>query len=233
MSKSISKLTGTNKVKFDNSAANAYINYLNNYDTSKVDNTIGNMENAALNFSNQLGNMGNYNFSVDASDAARQRAEQATYQAFLDKMTPQFETQTSDLQNRLINQGLTPGSEAYQRAMSDLQEEQNAATNQAAYQAVLQGQNAFTDSLNNSINAANFGNNSQQAYINLINSLLGNSVSGYENQQNIYSAGMGKAMNEYNARQQAANNRLSILNSAITGAAQAFGQASGSKKTGA
>lgn len=217
MSKSISKLTGTNKVKFDNSAANAYINYLNNYDTSKVDNTIGNMENAALNFSNQLGNMGNYNFSVDASDAARQRAEQATYQAFLDKMTPQFETQTSDLQNRLINQGLTPGSEAYQRAMSDLQEEQNAATNQAAYQAVLQGQNAFTDSLNNSINAANFGNNSQQAYINLINSLLGNSVSGYENQQNIYSAGMGKAMNEYNARQQAANNRLALTNSVISG----------------
>jgi len=84
-----------------------YQNYLNNYDTSKVDNTIGNMENAALNFSNQLGNMGNYNFSVDASDAARQRAEQATYQAFLDKMTPQFETQTSDLQNRLINQGLS------------------------------------------------------------------------------------------------------------------------------
>lgn len=217
MSKSISKLIGTNKVKFDNSAANAYINYLNNYDTSKVDNTIGNMENAALNFSNQLGNMGNYNFSVDASDAARQRAEQATYQAFLDKMTPQFETQTSDLQNRLINQGLTPGSEAYQRAMSDLQEEQNAATNQAAYQAVLQGQNAFTDSLNNSINAANFGNNSQQAYINLINSLLGNSVSGYENQQNIYSAGMGKAMNEYNTRQQAANDRLALTNSVISG----------------
>ncbi len=213
-------MSSSKKVKYDMTPYYNYQNYLNNYDTSKVDNTIGNMENAALNFSNQLGNMGNYNFSVDASDAARQRAEQATYQAFLDKMTPQFETQTSDLQNRLINQGLTPGSEAYQRAMSDLQEEQNAATNQAAYQAVLQGQNAFTDSLNNSINAANFGNNSQQAYINLINSLLGNSVSGYENQQNIFSVGSGLSNLKY--QQDMANRKgglMGALSGAINGAA--------------
>lgn len=115
---------------------------------------------------------------------------------------------------------LTPGSEAYQRAMSDLQEEQNAATNQAAYQAVLQGQNAFTDSLNNSINAANFGNNSQQAYINLINSLLGNSVSGYENQQNIFSVGSGLSNLKY--QQDMANRKgglMGALSGAINGAA--------------
>lgn len=47
-------MSSSKKVKYDMTPYYNYQNYLNNYDTSKVDNTIGNMENAALNFSNQL-----------------------------------------------------------------------------------------------------------------------------------------------------------------------------------
>ena len=213
-------MSKSKKVKYDMTPYKDYKKYLQNYDTSKVDSTIGNMESAALDYSSQLGNMGQYNFSADGSDEARQRAENAVYQSFLEKATPQFEQQTDDLQTRLINQGLTPGSEAYQRAMNDLQENQNDALSQAAYQAVLQGQDAFSQSLADEINAGSYGNSAQQNYINLINSMLANSVSGYENQQNIFSVGAGKSNLQY--QQDKANAKGGLLGGiagAISGAA--------------
>lgn len=220
-------MSKSKKVRFDTTAADNYLKYLNNYDTSKVDNTISNMENTALNFSNQLGNMGNYSFSVDGSDAARQRAEAATYQSYLDKLTPQFDQQQKDLETRLQNQGLSVGSEAYQRAMNDFLDNKNEAINQAAYNAVNQGQSSFSQSLADAMSAGNYGNTAQQGYINLINSLLGNSVSGYDNQQNIYSVGMNKALGQYNAAVQNAKNKGGLLNGLISGGASLLGDSSG------
>lgn len=209
-------MSKSKKVRYDMTPYNDYLDYLKNYDTSKVDNTISNMENTALNFSNQLGNMGNYSFSVDGSDAARQRAEAATYQSYLDKLNPQFDQQQKDLETRLQNQGLSVGSEAYQRAMNDFLDNKNEAINQAAYNAVNQGQSSFSQSLADAMSAGNYGNTAQQGYINLINSLLGNSVSGYDNQQNIFSVGTGKSNLQY--QQDKANaNRNSGLGSSIGG----------------
>ena len=48
------------------------------------------------------------------------------------------------------------------------------------------GQNAYTQSLNNSINSANFNNNAQMNYIEQIKALLEGSISGYQNQANLY-----------------------------------------------
>ena len=209
-------MSKSKKVRYDMTPYNDYLDYLKNYDTSKVDNTISNMENTALNFSNQLGNMGNYSFSVDGSDAARQRAEAATYQSYLDKLNPQFDQQQKDLETRLQNQGLSVGSEAYQRAMNDFLDNKNEAINQAAYNAVNQGQSSFSQSLADAMSAGNYGNTAQQGYINLINSLLGNSVSGYDNQQNIFSVGTGKSNLQY--QQDKANaNRNSGLGRSIGG----------------
>ena len=50
---------------------NEILKYLNNYDTTNYDNTLKNLVSYAANASNQLSNMGDYNFSVDGSDAAR------------------------------------------------------------------------------------------------------------------------------------------------------------------
>ena len=144
---------------------NEILKYLNNYDTTNYDNTLKNLVSYAANASNQLSNMGDYNFSVDGSDAARQRAEQATYQSYLDKLQPQFANQTSDLQTSLANKGISIGSEAYSRAMSDLQDSQNSALNQAAYQATLAGQNAFSNSLSDDLRSAGFSNAAQTSYI--------------------------------------------------------------------
>lgn len=195
------------------------LNYLRNYDTQTYDNTLGNMVNQAYAMSQNLGNTGNYTFSVDGSDAARQRAENATWQAYTDRLQPQFDRQTANLETRLQNQGITVGSNAYNQAMSNLQQSQNDSYNQAAYQSVLNGQNAFSSSLKDSLSAAGFGNSAQQDYINQIMSLLQGSRSGYDNAMDIYSIQNGidrrsEAASQANAREQ----EQAGLNAAITAA---------------
>ena len=155
--------------------------------------------------------MGNYNFNVNASDAARQRAEKVAYQSYLDRLTPQFANQTSDLATSLANKGIAVGSQAYSRAMTDLQNSQNDALNQAAYQSTLAGQTAYSNSLNDQINAANFSNLAQSNYIKQLLQALQNSYSGYD-----------IAMQKYNI-QNAANQRIAQNKQANADAQSAAG----------
>ncbi len=162
------------------------LNYLQNYNTTNYDNTVQNLLNNAYSMSRNLSNSGDYTYNIDGSDEARIRAENATYQAYTDRLRPQFAQQTDDLETRLQNQGITVGSDAYNRAMSNLQNTQNNAYNQAAYQSVLNGQNAFSQSLNNSALSANFGNAAKNNYLSQIISQLQLGHSGYDNAMNIY-----------------------------------------------
>jgi len=210
MSKSIGKVFGTSSVS-PYGYENNYTNYLSNYDTTNYDKTLNNLTSQALNMSQNLGDvLPQFQFTVNGSDAARQRAEQAVYQGYVDKLQPQFNQATADLQNSLVNQGLSVGSEAYQRAMTDLQNNQNSALQQAAYQSVLAGQDAFTQSLANNIDTAKFSNSARQNYIDQILSLLQNSVSGYQNQQQLYSANAAVNNRTAAANQQAYDNMLSF-----------------------
>lgn len=207
MSKSIGKIFGTGSTG-TYGYENNYTNYLQNYNTANYDNTLNNMTSAALNMSQNLGTLPAYQFSVMPSDTARQEAENATFQSYVDRLTPQYQQQTADMQTRLINQGIPVGSEAYERAMGDLQSAQNAALNQAAYQSVLNGQNAYSQSLADSINTAQFNNTAQQSYIDQILSLLTGSVSGYNNQANLYDTQRGIAARQAEAQQSGWNNML-------------------------
>lgn len=181
MSKSIGKIMGAGGAPTSMyGSENEVLKYLNNYDSSNYDNTLKNLTSYASTASNQLNNMGNYNFSVTASDDARGRAEQATYQSYIDKLQPQFSAQMADLHTSLANKGIAVGSEAYLRAMSNLNNSHNSALNQAAQQAVLDGQNAYSNSLNDQIKAATFSNDAQSNYINQLLQALQNSYSGYD-----------------------------------------------------
>lgn len=207
MSKSIGKIFGsgsTGTYGYENN----YTNYLQNYNTANYDNTLDNMTAAALNMSQNLGSLPAYQFGAAPSDTAREQAQNATFQSYVEQIVPQYQQQTTDLQTRLANQGIPVGSEAYERAMADLQGAQNAALNQAAYQSVLNGQNAYSQSLADSINAAQFSNTAQQSYIDQIMSLLQNSVSGYENQANLYNAQRGITSRQTEAQQSGWNNLL-------------------------
>jgi hypothetical protein len=204
----------------DTTAYTNYMNYLKGYDTSNVDTTLGNLTNWAANSSaNNLNNMGDYTFSVDGSDDARQRAENALYNSVVEKLTPQFERQQSNLATMLQNQGIPVGSEAYARAMGDLEEKQNDTLSQAAYQSVLGGQDAYSQSLSDEINAGTYGINAQQAYINQLLGALDGSASGYENQQNLYAAGTAKSAVDYqNALAQAKAKSGGGLGGVVSGA---------------
>lgn len=204
--------------KKDIQYAKDYVNWLQNYSTENVDNTLNNMTTWASDDSaNNMSNI-NFTFDVNASDKARQQAQDATYQAYIDKLNPQFAQQTSDLSTALQNKGLAVGSEAYQRAMNDMQDNQNEALNQAAYQSVLAGQNAYSQDLQNQINAGNFGNTAAQQYINALQSAMEGSASGYEHQQNLYAA--RKALSDLNYQNALieASNKKGGWGGAITGA---------------
>jgi hypothetical protein len=172
---------------------------------------------------NLVNTLGDYTFSVDASEDARQQAQEATYNSYMNYLQPQFEQQTSDLATSLQNKGLAVGSEAYERAMNDLQDNQNQATQQAAYQSVLAGNDAYTQDLENQINAGNFGNTAQASYINQLLSALTGSYSGYDVAMDKYSAQSNQAANNYAAAQQAANNRLALTNSLLSGGSKLLG----------
>lgn len=226
----MSSSLGTKKAKIDAAPTNDYVNWLKGYDTSGVDTTLSNLTNWASNASQNLGDQfGNYTFNVEASDAARQAAQDAVYNQYMERLSPHFEQQTDDLQTRLANQGLGVGTEAYQRAMTDLLQEQNDATNQAAYQSVLAGQNAYTQDLQNQIAAGGFGNAAQQAYINQLLSALAGSASQYDIQSDIYAARQGLAAAQQQAQQQAYNNRAGLISSLISGSSSGAGAYYGTK----
>ncbi|MBR2136662.1 MAG: hypothetical protein IJ852_01725 [Alphaproteobacteria bacterium] len=213
MSKSVGKIFGTGSTDAYGYEKN-YVNYLKNYDTSVYDNTLNNLTSRAYAMSTNLDALPDFRLTVDGSDEARQRAENATYQSYMDKLQPEFQRQRTDMETALINKGLSVGSEAYQRAMSDLVDEQNQALNQAAYQSVLNGQNAYSNSLTDDIHAAQFSNAAQRYYIDLLHSLLNGSVSGYDNQSNLYAA-QGGVQNRINqARQGAFNNLINVASGA-------------------
>ncbi len=166
-------------------AAQEFAKYLDSLDTSTVDKTYQNLANTAYNLSSQLPN---YTYSVNASDEARQRMENAVYNQAADKLNKQFEQDQSALNTRLQNQGLSVGSTAYQNAMSSLQDSQYDALNNAAYESIIQGQKAYSNSLNDAIAAGNFTNNSRQLSLSEILQILQNSISGYQTEKDKFNA---------------------------------------------
>lgn len=212
MSKSIGKVFGVGSMSPYGYETN-YMNYLKGYDTSNYDQTLKNMTTSALDMSNNLNSMPEYSFSADYSDEARKRAENATYQSYVDKLEPQYQQHLDDMQTRLVNQGIPVGSEAYRRAMNDLQDNVNSAYNQAAYQSVLSGQNAYSQSLEDSIRASQFNNNARQSYIDQIKSLLEGSVSGYDSAMNLYNMQSGAQSRRDSSHQSGWDNFFKLLKS--------------------
>lgn len=200
------------------------LNSLNKIDTSTVDNANANMASQAELMSQNLSNRPDYVYSVDGSDEARQRAEQAYYNNMVNNLQPQFDQQRSDLETRLANQGLSVGSEAYQRAMNDLTTQQNNAYTNAANQAVLSGQNAFSQSLADAISSGNFTNTARQMPINEILTLLSNSPSGYDIAMDKYAI-LGNYANLAAQNKRQGSGIANALGGALSGAAagSAFG----------
>ena len=144
---------------------------------------------------------------------ADKQAADSVFSAFSDRYEPIFERQTDNLQDRLVNQGIPVGSEAYGRAMNDLAQTQNDAYQQAAYQSVQAGQQARNNEIQNSL-----------GIFSAFNPLSGYTGSSAQGSTGIYDNYYQGQLNAYNANKANAQaGALGLLNGITAGANAASG----------
>lgn len=141
---------------------------------------------------------------------ADKQAADSVFSAFSDRYEPIFERQTDNLQDRLVNQGIPVGSEAYSRAMNDLAQTQNDAYQQAAYQSVQAGQQARNNEIQNSL-----------GIFSAFNPLSGYTGSSAQGSTGIYDNYYQSQLNAYNANKANAQAGALGLLSGITAGANA------------
>lgn len=77
--------------------------------------------------------------ALGTGDAAREQAINAAYGQATSRLDPRFSRQREALRTQLLNQGLSEGSQAYNRAMSELGTQETDAYNQAIFSAQREG----------------------------------------------------------------------------------------------
>ncbi|MDX0281745.1 tail fiber domain-containing protein [Sinorhizobium meliloti] len=163
---------------------------------------------------NQLGNAGDITRSYETDFSAdRQKVEDALMQ----RLNPQMERDRAALETRLTNQGLQPGSEAYNRAI----DEANRSSTDARLGAILsagQEQSRLAGLANQS---ATFQNSAQQqAYNQLLGSgQFANSAQAQQYAQNANNMQMGNS-----AQQQQFGQNQAQLQANNAAQQQKFGQ---------
>lgn len=94
--------------------------------------------------------------SIDpnAAQAAGQNGQRAAYAAQTQYLDPRFSQEQTSLESQLANQGLTPGSQAYDNAVKNFNLSKNQAYSDAANQSVLTGQQIGSQMLQNELSTA-------------------------------------------------------------------------------
>lgn len=85
---------------------------------------------------------------LPGSEALTDQIDQKLYDLGAERLDPRFESQEAQLRTQLANQGITAGSEAWQREMDQFGETQNDAYNQL----LLTGRGQALSEVNNPIN---------------------------------------------------------------------------------
>lgn len=136
------------------------------------------------------------------SNADKQAAD-SVFKAFSDRYQPIFERQSNHLQDRLVNQGIPVGSEAYSRAMSDMSQTQNDALQQAAYQSVQAGQQARNNEIANNLSIF--------SAFNPLNHYTGSTAQGNASMyDNAYNSQLAQFQAQQQAKQNMANGWLNL-----------------------
>lgn len=156
-----------------------------------------------------LGNINSNNLPLAAVNAG-----ETAQDAILRRVNPQLDIQENQLRQRLVNQGLRPGTPAWDREMTLMNQSRNDATSQAA----LQGINVANDARARAMAE-------QGIPINLINAYLSGGQAQMPQFQSVPMAGQGQAadllgagqaqygaqLNNYNAQQAAGANTMQGL----------------------
>lgn len=89
-----------------------------------------------------------------SGDAARQAAFKSAYTQSTSRLDPQWKRREEAMDTKLLNQGLTPGTEAYKNAMSEMGMQRNDA-----YQGAINSAIGASDSAGNSVFQNNLAGN--------------------------------------------------------------------------
>lgn len=152
--------------------------------------------------------------SLFSSDASAKKAEQSVYNSFADKYEPIFKRQSDNLQDRLVNQGIPVGSDAYNKALSDLKQNQNEARSQAYNQAVLTGQQIAAQNKNQNL-----------AIFNAFNPLNSYQPGAGTPNTDLYAQSLSQANAAFGANQNTAQNLLGLASNAGAGILSLFSDA--------
>lgn len=102
----------------------------------------------------QYGNLAN-SLSPEAAQNAQQQGQDAAYKSQTQYLDPQFSQQQESLKAQLANQGLTPGSQAYDNAMLNFNNQKQQAYSNAQNQSILTGSQIGTQNWQNQLAGVN------------------------------------------------------------------------------
>lgn len=145
-----------------------------------------------------------------ADPAARQHAEDMAYQSATSRLDPQFQQAQAAQETQLRNQGLVPGSEAYDSAMRNFNVGKNDAYGQAQANAVTQGLTNQQAQFGMGLAGGQFANTAQaQGYgQNLSQQQAYNAAQAQANSQNASAAGFNNQVGQQQFNQGLANANL-------------------------
>jgi len=169
-------------------------------------------------------NAPNLTSSLDLSGVAKMpvNAGMTGQQAIMSRLEPSLQKNRVSTETQLINQGLRPGTEAYDNAIQILGQQENDARQQAALQGINLDMSANQQGYGQALQNAGFGNQAQLAGFgaNLQNQQAGNQAIG----QN-YAQGMSSAQSQNAIEAQRYNQALQGAQFGNTAQQQALAQA--------
>lgn len=144
-----------------------------------------------------------------ASDADKQRVEQALYAQAMSRLDPMWQQRQADLQTQLANQGITLGSGAFDTSVGQFGRDRNDAYNAALYSAIIGGGAEQTRLFNLGMDARKegFAEQSKVADVNVANTQSANQVA-MANAANATQVAIANANRELEAAKATAQNKL-------------------------
>lgn len=144
-------------------------------------------------------------YSIDTSGAAAMPINAGTtaQELILKRLNPTLEAGDVSFRQQLANQGLTPGTEAYDKAFRNREMSKNDLYSQAALQGINLDMAARNQTVNELLGLGNFANQAQLAGAGLYNSAMGqNFGQGMQGQGTEYSQALNRAQFQNTAQQQ-------------------------------
>lgn len=144
-----------------------------------------------------------------ASDADKQRVEQALYSQAMSRLDPLWQQRQLELQTQLANQGITLGSGAYDTSIGQFGRDRNDAYNAALNSAIIGGGAEQTRlfNLGMDVRKQGFAEQSKVADVNVANTQSANQVA-IANAANATRAAIANADRELEAARLTAQNKL-------------------------